>query len=151
MWFDRFRSSPVQEKTEHNPARGQQGLEYVEFKASVSFTSDGSRQDGQCLRVSDSGLLAAFEHQPELWTDGHLAMTVLDQPIRIPARVARVNGHDVGFSFLISKDEDQIFLAVLIDSVVNPPSDSNSSSAKPTPGPMSDEENALQGSDGILN
>jgi len=123
----------VQEKTEENPVQGRHSVEHLELNLPVSFTSDESRQDGQCLSMNDSGLRAEFEHPPELWTDGHLAIRVLEQSIKIPARVARVNGHDVGFSFLISNDENRASITVLIDSVLNPSSDSNFS-AEPIEG-----------------
>jgi hypothetical protein len=127
MWFDRFLSSPVHEKVEENPVPVQHNVENFEFKAAVSFTSDESRKDGQCLSMSDSGLVAAFEHPPEPWTDGQLAMTVLEQPVNIPARVARVNGQNVGFSFLIHNNEELAFITALIASILNPPSEGDPS------------------------
>jgi hypothetical protein len=133
MWFERFRSSPVQEKTEKMPVQGRHSVEHLALNLPVSFTSDESTRDGQCLSMSDSALLAAFEHPPELWTDGHVVITVLKQSIKIPARVARVNGHDVGFSFVSGNDEDLASVNALIDSVLNPPSDSDFST-KPIEG-----------------
>jgi len=146
MWFDRFLSSPAHEKIEEHTVPAQHIAENLEFKTPVSFTSDESRQDGQCLSISDSGLQAVFEHPPEPWTEGQLVITVLEKPISIPARVARVSGHEVGFFFLISNDEELAPITALIDSILNPEANSpveGTDMATPNP----NEDQAISASD----
>ena len=117
MWRDLFRSSPEQAKAVEIPVISQARATRYELDVLVSFVGDECKHDGQCINVSDSGLLAKFDKPPELWTDGQLSLEAGAHYLSIHARVARLQGKEVGFAFSVLTDNDQSAISILIDSV----------------------------------
>ncbi len=121
MWLDRFRLSPEHSKTVELPTSYQPRSTRFQLEVPVSFAVDDQKYLGQCINVSETGLLARFKDLPELWTDGRLFLESGEHYLSINARVARIQGNDVGFAFAILGSNDQETIKVLITSVSDHP------------------------------
>ncbi len=121
MWLDRFRSSATQTKAVETPLSHQQRATRFLLDIPVSLIEDGSERIGQCINVSESGVLATFDQPPELWTDGQLAFQAGEHYLSIKARVARVHGRQAAFAFLIHNENDRATIKILVASVSDRP------------------------------
>jgi hypothetical protein len=54
---------------------------------------------GRSIDISESGLLATFDRDLDVWLNGWLAITDGEQVVRLQVRVARVNGRAAALSF----------------------------------------------------
>ena len=61
---------------------------------------------GNCLNLSESGLLAIFDTELDLWDQGLLVLEAGEFHHTQPSRVARVNERETGLSFMF-RDEAQ--------------------------------------------
>jgi hypothetical protein len=121
MWFDRFHSAPAIAKVaEPSPAPPPRATRF-QLDALVSFAGEEGTQEGRCINVSESGLLARFDTPPELWTNGRLNLEAGEHFLSIQARVARIQGKEAGFAFLFSNDSDRAAIAILLASVLDHP------------------------------
>ena len=118
MWFDRFRPSTTPETTVRIPIPRSKRFR---LEVPISFTMDAVTFEGQCLNVSNSGLLATFEKAPEIWNDGLLLLEAGDHYLSINARVARIQERNVGFAFLIETENDRAAVSILVESVSDYP------------------------------
>ena len=73
----------------------------------LELLADGEELPGHCQNISESGLLASFADAPELWTSGDLRLHFGADVFCVPARVARLDGSNVGFSFLFRDEGDR--------------------------------------------
>jgi len=120
MWLDRFRSSRRPALIVGTPICYKARSERFELDNPVCFAGDGCKQDGWCVNVSDSGLLAIFAKPPELWTDGQLSFVSGKHYFSINARVARLQDSNVGFAFSANTN-DRAALSILMGSVSDRP------------------------------
>ena len=121
MWLDRFRSPVQQTKAVETPAAYSPRATRFLLDVPISLIEDGSERIGQGINVSESGLLATFDQPPELWTDGQLLLQAGEHHLSIKARVARVQGRQAGFAFLINNDNDRATVSILVNSVLDRP------------------------------
>lgn len=77
-------------------------------------TDDGVENDGHCLNISESGMMASFGVELDLWTVGTLRLSFAHQSLALQARVARCDGHDAGLAFLFSSDEQHGAILALV-------------------------------------
>lgn len=89
----------------------------------MSFSGNEGAHKGQCINVSDSGLLARLDNPPELWTDGQIEVETEEHFLTIHARVARRQGEEVGFAFLLNSAQDRNAICLLVNSVLDSPLD----------------------------
>ena len=75
-----------------------------EFNVPIEFLCEGRIILGQCLNISDSGVLAQFEEPLDLWTTGELRVHAGQRSCKLAARVARVEGHEAGLTFRPAAD-----------------------------------------------
>ncbi len=73
----------------------------------LELLADGEELPGHCQNISESGLLASFARAPELWASGDLRLHFGADVFSLPARVARLDGNNVGFSFLFRDERDR--------------------------------------------
>ena len=86
----------------------------------LEFHADGATLRGNCLNISQSGLLAAFRDPPELWTKGSLRLHFGNRNYELTARVARVQDREAGFTFSFRNDDDrQVVRAILVFAEAN--------------------------------
>lgn len=71
---------------------------------------------GNCLNISESGLLADFAEAIELWTNGELLLHFGGGALGVRVRVARVNGNQAGVVFLYDGDEQRRTIAEVVAS-----------------------------------
>ena len=116
MWLDRFSAPPVPAEAEQ-PGSFSSRAKRFPLDVPICFVEDGHRYDGQCINVSDSGLLACFRTPPELWTAGKIEMEAGEHYLDVHARVARLEDNDVGFAFQPNTDRDPAAIAVLVAAV----------------------------------
>ena len=121
MWLDRFRFSHEHRQTVEQPRVHQIRPTRFSLDLPVSFLADGRTYDGQSVNVSESGLLATFDQLPEVWTDGQLFLEAGEHYLDISARVARVQGNDVAFTFSIATVSDRTAISVLLNSASDRP------------------------------
>lgn len=117
MWFNLFRSSADSSEPVEMPVANQPRATRFPLDAAVSFVVDGSRHEGRCINVSESGLLATFDHPPDVWLDGKVELEAGGYYLTIPVRVARMDGNDVGFAFRLNTENDRAAIRILIDAV----------------------------------
>lgn len=121
MWLDRFLPTREPKQLLKTPTLVQVRSPRFHLDLPVSFVADGRTYQGQCLNVSDSGLLAKCDSVPEIWTDGQLGLEAGEHYLHINARVARVQGNDVGFVFSLTTENDLVAIGVSISSVSHRP------------------------------
>ena len=94
----------------------------------LSFKTEDGVEQGHCVNVSASGMLAVFEKAVDLFTTGEISMQIGDFFINITGRVARLQDADHGIAFLIENDSDRLTTQVLVDYAVghNQPKSSGS-------------------------
>jgi hypothetical protein len=63
------------------------------------FSSDGLAT-GRLLNVSDTGALVQFDRSVTIWTVGELSVRIGERYTNIKARAARVEGRQVGLTFV---------------------------------------------------
>jgi hypothetical protein len=85
------------------------------FDSRVCFVVEGRRINGQCLNLSESGLLATFEQPLELWTRGQLTWSTAAYYLSLEAHVSRVQGNEAGLAFLIESENDRLTISLLTD------------------------------------
>jgi hypothetical protein len=85
------------------------------FDARVCFIVEDRRIDGQCLNLSESGLLATFEQPLELWTRGQLTWSTSAYYLSLEANVSRVQGNEAGLAFLIESENDRLTISLLTE------------------------------------
>ncbi len=73
----------------------------------LEFTTDEGLINGHCLNLSESGLLANFDRQLDLWTVGDLVLHYGDQQCTLVARVARADGKEAGLAFSYKSDGER--------------------------------------------
>ncbi len=129
MWFNLFRSSAESSGPVEMPANDQPRAKRFRLDTDVSFVVDGSRHEGRCINVSESGLLAGFDHPPDVWVEGKVELEAGGHYLDIHVRVARVVGNDVGFAFCLDTENDRAAIRILIDSVSGSPLPSHTEGA----------------------
>jgi hypothetical protein len=82
----------------------------------VIFDFAAGRAWGESLDISDSGILAVFSQNLEVWLTGQLSILVGGRNITIDARVARVNGPTAALAFRGMSRENQRIIQNLIAS-----------------------------------
>ena len=121
MWLDRFRPLPEPtEPAEGSPLTQPRGTRF-QLEAPICFAEAELRLDGQCINVSDSGLLAKFDKAPELWAEGQLTLEAGEHYLTLHARVARLQGNDAGFAFSVETENDRATIEILLNSVSSHP------------------------------
>ena len=78
----------------------------VEIRFPLEFIEGGKRVYGTCENLSESGLLARFAVQLDIWVDGEVDLHFGTDLLGIKVRVARVIGLQAGLAFQLS-DEHQ--------------------------------------------
>lgn len=78
----------------------------VDVRFPLEFITEGKRVRGTCENLSESGLLARFAVQLEIWVEGEVDLQFGTELIGIRVRVARVIGLHAGMAFQYS-DEHQ--------------------------------------------
>ena len=116
MGLDLFRSSAESSALVESQATDRPRATRVRLDAEVSFVVGGRRHKGRCINVSESGLLACFDHPPDVWVEGEVELQAGGYYLNIQARVARVERNDVGFAFCLNTENDRVALRILIDS-----------------------------------
>ncbi len=71
----------------------------LEVRFPLEFITDGKRVHGTCENLSESGLLARFTVQLEVWVDGEVDLHFGTDLLGVRVRVARVMGLQAGLAF----------------------------------------------------
>lgn len=121
MWLERFRTTPERRKAVEATTLSQVRATRFQLSLPISFAADGNIYSGVSLNVSDSGLLATCDQVPDLWVDGELSLEAGEHYLNIHARVARIDGNNVGFAFSILTENDRAAIGVLINSASDCP------------------------------
>lgn len=88
----------------------------VDVRFALEFITDGKRVRGTCENLSESGLLAKFTVQLELWVDGEVDLHFGTHLLGVKVRVARVVGLQVGMAFQYSDEHQRQKIRDLISS-----------------------------------
>jgi hypothetical protein len=78
----------------------------------------GPRIEGNCLNISDSGLLGEFAESLDLWTEGEVVVQFGGGALGVRVRVARVDGTRAGFVFLYEDSEQRRTIAEVVASAM---------------------------------
>ena len=81
----------------------------------LTFKTEDGVLYGHCVNISTSGMLAVFNPEVQLFTQGEIALETGEYFVNITARVARVLGSDHGLAFKIDSDSDRRTIQVLIE------------------------------------
>ncbi len=81
----------------------------------LSFRTEDAVEEGHCINVSATGMLAVFNQPVELFTEGELSLLVGEYFVTIRARVARVQNGDHGLAFQIDNENDRLTVQILVD------------------------------------
>jgi hypothetical protein len=76
---------------------------------------DTVRLGGHSVNVSGSGILVRLDEPAELRIGGEIALEVGKWGIEIGARVARMQGRDVGLAFLIRDAHDRLAVQLILE------------------------------------
>lgn len=115
MWLDQFRRreslvAPERLEEGYKPRPGRFGL-----AVPLSFVADNVKQQGCCINVSESGLLATFARPIDIWTEGEISLLIGGYYVDIGARVARTQLPEIGFAFLIHTENDRLAIRIMLD------------------------------------
>lgn len=88
----------------------------IEARFRVSFAVDGAEISGNCMNISESGLLGSFSEALELWSEGELTVHFGEGALGIKARVARAMDTEAGLVFLSERAADREAIAAVIAS-----------------------------------
>ncbi len=80
----------------------------------VRFFSSEGVFVGDCINVSESGVLVAFDQPIDVWLEGQLTATLPDGNISLKARVARVDGRNAGLSFRLQCEAEKLDVQKLL-------------------------------------
>jgi hypothetical protein len=75
-----------------------------DLRIPLEFIGDGCIVRGNCVNISESGLVALFERPLDLWTTGEIRLHAGRHSCKISARVARVQDREAGLAFRIGSD-----------------------------------------------
>lgn len=87
----------------------------------VTYFADSARSiqiAGACLNISESGLLAVFNTDLELWTKGEIVLRFGEGALGLKVRVARVDGKQTGMVFLFENAEQRSTIADVVASAI---------------------------------
>ncbi|MGI4755516.1 MAG: PilZ domain-containing protein [Janthinobacterium lividum] len=88
----------------------------VDLSFPLCFVYEGQEIRGNCLNISESGLMANFEQELELWTTGRLQLSFARAAVTVGARVARCVERDAGLSFLFEAESERTAIRALVAS-----------------------------------
>lgn len=89
-----------------------------ELHVPVEFLCDGRIILGQCLNISDSGVLAEFEEPLDLWTTGELRVHAGLRSCKLTARVSRVEDGHAGLTFRNTAGENTSTTCAVIQDLI---------------------------------
>ena len=95
----------------------QRSLRY-ELHFPVEFLAEGRIILGECLNISDSGMLGTFEEPLELWVVGELRLHTGQSSRKLDVRVSRVDGHNAGLLFRHESERDRLFIRSIIEDLI---------------------------------
>lgn len=121
MWLELFGATLAPEKVAEPIKTYPPRASRYRLEVDVTFIGEDSRCEGRAINVSASGLLAKFDHPPELWTNGRLEMEAGEHYLSLPVRVARAQGNEVGFAFFLESENDRASIDILILAVIDHP------------------------------
>jgi hypothetical protein len=81
----------------------------------VHFRSKEGEVDGECVNISESGMLALFNPPLNLWLNGQLSIVIGECKVNITARVVRTEGLMTGFTFRTINSKNIALLRELIE------------------------------------
>ncbi len=81
--------------------------ERLDLSFPVEFRGDEGKIKGNCLNVSDTGMLAHFRRPLELWTEGDLWADAGVQQLLLRVRVVRCVGQEMGLAFRFRSDGER--------------------------------------------
>ena len=81
----------------------------------LAFSVGGEVTAGHCLNLSESGLLANFNHPLDVWTHGELELHFADRSCEVAARVARADGNEAGLAFVFKNDGERAAIRAMCD------------------------------------
>jgi hypothetical protein len=76
----------------------------------------GESVQGECINISESGMLVRFTQILELWTVGEASLHFAGGVVALKVRVARVLDFEAGLSFLFSNEDQRATVAVAVAS-----------------------------------
>ena len=79
----------------------------LDLSLPLRFTNEDGAVDGNCLNVSESGLLGTFDRPLDLWTEGSLLLHFGEQETILRARVARAMGNEAGMTFMYENERER--------------------------------------------
>ena len=106
-------------ETKHTVKTHQPRALRVEAQFPLTFLADAhgeTQVEGNCLNISESGLLGEFAENLELWTRGEIFFQFGGGALGVRVRVARVNGGQAGFVFLYDNGEQRSTIAEVVAS-----------------------------------
>ena len=87
----------------------------LDLSLPLRFTSADGVVEGNCLNVSESGLLGSFARPLDLWMDGSLLLQFGEERTVLRARVARAMGHEAGMAFVYQDDREREAIRAVLD------------------------------------
>lgn len=91
----------------------------VDAKFPVEFVVSGKSIRGACENLSETGLLARFAEQLDIWIDGEVHLHFGTHLLGVKVRVARVVGLQAGLVFRHSDDQQRLEIRDLIRAARN--------------------------------
>ncbi|MGI4853941.1 MAG: PilZ domain-containing protein [Janthinobacterium lividum] len=80
----------------------------VDLSFPLCFTGeDGVERKGNCLNISESGIMASFAEELDLWTTGLLHLSFALSVMVVHARVARCAERDAGLAFQFQNEGER--------------------------------------------
>jgi hypothetical protein len=89
--------------------------ERSDLRVPLTFKVNDVRVSGHSVNVSSSGILVRLDEPVELWIGGENSLEVGEWMIEIQARVARMQGRDVGLAFVIRNDHDRLAVQLILE------------------------------------
>lgn len=94
----------------------QNRAERVAARFPVTLTIENQSLSGECINISESGMLARFPVSLELWTIGEATLHFAEGVLALRTRVARVLDLEAGLVFLFTNDDQRSTVAAAVAS-----------------------------------
>jgi hypothetical protein len=86
----------------------------IPLELPIAFTYSEGKIRGKSLNISESGILATFDRQLDVWLTGQLSILLPEHPIFVETRIARVDGKIVAMSFRNMRPRDRLIIQTLL-------------------------------------
>jgi len=102
-----YDGNPAHSNPCKEPSKAEDRALRFDLNLPIRFHCSDGMITGHCVNISASGMLAVFDRKVDIWQEGEVSAFSGERHLIIEARVARIDGRDIGLHFKIVSEDDQ--------------------------------------------